>query len=43
VVSVGYPVRSLSLFGFEMPWWVAYLALLFLVILALRNAFGVTI
>ncbi len=42
-VSVGYPVRSLSLFGFEMPWWVGYLALLFLVILALRNAFGVTI
>ena len=33
----------MSLFGLEMPWWVAYLGLLFLVILALRNAFGVTI
>ncbi len=42
-VTVGYPERSLSLFGLEMPWWAAYLGLLFLVILALRNAFGVTI
>lgn len=42
-VTVGYPERTLSLFGFEMPWWVAYMGLLFLVILALRNAFGVTI
>ncbi len=42
-VSIGYPERALSLFGLETPWWVVYLGLLFLVILALRNAFGVTI
>ena len=42
-VTVAYPELAVSLFGLEMPWWVAYLALLFLVILALRNAFGVTI
>ena len=42
-VTVDYPELAVSLFGLEMPWWVAYLALLFLVILALRNAFGVTI
>jgi uncharacterized membrane protein (DUF106 family) len=42
-ITVGYPELALSLFGLEMPWWVAYLGLLFLVILALRNAFGVTI
>ena len=42
-VTVGYPELAVSLFGLEMPWWVAYLGLLFLVILALRNAFGVTI
>jgi uncharacterized membrane protein (DUF106 family) len=42
-ITVDYPELSLSLFGLEMPWWAAYLGLLFLVILALRNAFGVTI
>ena len=42
-IVVDYPERALSLFGLEMPWWVAYLALLFGVILALRNAFGVAI
>lgn len=42
-ITVGYPERSVSLFGLEMPWWVAYMGFLFLVILALRNAFGVTI
>jgi uncharacterized membrane protein (DUF106 family) len=42
-ISVGYPVLAVSLFGLEMPWWVAWMGMLFLVILALRNAFGVTI
>ncbi len=42
-VTVDYPELSVSLLGLDMPWWVAYMALLFLVILALRNAFGVTI
>ena len=42
-VTVDYPDLAVSLFGLEMPWWVAYLGLVFLVILALRNAFGVTI
>ena len=42
-VSVEYPELAVSLFGLEMPWWVAYLGLVFLVILALRKAFGVTI
>lgn len=42
-VTVAYPELAVSLFGLAMPWWVAYMGLLFLVILALRNAFGVTI
>jgi hypothetical protein len=42
-VTVAYPELALSVLGLEMPWWVAYLGLLFLVVLALRNAFGVTI
>ena len=42
-VTVAYPELAVSLFGLEMPWWIAYLGLVFLVILALRNAFGVTI
>ena len=42
-ITVDYPELAVSLFGLEMPWWIAYLGLVFLVILALRNAFGVTI
>ena len=42
-ITIDYPELAVSLFGLEMPWWVAYLGLLFLAVLALRNAFGVAI
>ncbi len=42
-VTIGYPERSVGLLGLDLPWWAAYLLLLFAAILALRRAFGVTI
>lgn len=42
-IYLGYPEASISLLGFEMPWWLLFLIFSFVFAYALKGVFGVTL